>query len=97
MQASIHSRMLYTVVRSISTTLPWLLAAAMPLGQSTPQKIVKTDPVDAVKAVKLLPGHRFSATPLVPVVTGAEDVFDAMEVGLVLEGSDETGISLQRY
>ncbi len=57
----------------------------MPLGQSTPQNIVKTDPVDAVKAVMLLPGHRFSATPFVPEVTGAEDVFDAIEDVLIEE------------
>jgi hypothetical protein len=65
-------------LRSLTVPLPY--ADSTPLGQSTAHNNVNIDPSDPVSVVKFRPGHGFSATPIVPDVTGAEDVVDAVVV-----------------
>jgi hypothetical protein len=59
--------------------------AGSPLGQSTAQSRVKIEPSEPVTVVKFLPGQGFAAMPVVPEVTGAELVVDAVWVVVDLE------------
>lgn len=58
--------------------MPFPFAALSPSGQSTLQYTANKEPVDAWMVVPLMPGQGFSAMPVVPEVTGAEDVVEAV-------------------
>lgn len=79
-----HSAMqdfkVYSVVVLRSLTVPLPYPDFPPLGQSTAHSNVNIDPSDPVSVVKFCPGHGFAATPIVPDITGAEDVVDAVVV-----------------
>lgn len=64
------------MVTFTSITVPLPLCNSSPLGQSTPQKIWKKEPmVDPLAA-----GQGSRAIPVVPEVTGADEVWDAVGV-----------------
>ena len=63
-----------------SSTVPLPDEARSPLGQSTEHNRVKIDPSEPVTVVKFFPGQGFAAMPVVPEVTGAELVVDAVWV-----------------
>jgi hypothetical protein len=65
---------------------------ASPLGQSTAHKRVKIEPSEPVTVVKFFPGQGFAATPVVPEVTGAELVVDAVLVVAAVEVFDVVDI-----
>lgn len=67
-----------------STTVPLLFAVASPLGQFTAHKSVNRLLSEAVKVVPFPTGQGSKAIPMVPDVTGAEDVVDAVDVANVV-------------
>ncbi|KAJ6113914.1 hypothetical protein N7523_007231 [Penicillium sp. IBT 18751x] len=68
-----------------SLTVPLPDDESTPFGQSTAHSKVNMDPSEPVIVVRFCPGHGFAATPVVPVVTGADDVADAVVEAVVVE------------
>lgn len=77
-------------VRSLTVPLPD--EAGSPLGQSTAHNRVKIEPSEPVTVVRFLPGQGFAAMPVVPEVTGAELVVDAVWVVADSEVVDDVDI-----
>lgn len=80
------------MVRVRSSTVPLPDEARSPLGQSTAHNRVKIDPSEPVTVVKFFPGQGFAAMPVVPEVTGAELVVDAVWVVAAVEVVDDVDI-----
>lgn len=77
-QSAMQDLSVYRVERVRSLTVPLPDEARSPLGQSTEHNRVKIDPSEPVTVVKFFPGQGFAAMPVVPEVTGAELVVDAV-------------------
>jgi hypothetical protein len=75
----------YSVDLVKSLTLPLPYAVRIPPGQSTAHSNVNIDPSEPVTVVRFWPGHGFAAIPVVPDVTGADDVLDGSETVVVSE------------
>ena len=91
-QSSMQDFSVYRVERVRSLTVPLPDEARSPLGQSTEHNRVKIDASEPVIVVKFFPGQGFAAMPVVPDVTGAELVVDAVWVVKASEVVDDVEI-----
>lgn len=80
------------MVRVKSSTVPLPDDAGSPLGQSTAHNNVNIEPSEPVTVVKFFPGQGFAAMPVVPEVTGADLVVDAVWVVTASEVVDDVDI-----